>query len=151
LLCSLIHARFSWRSAATAETFIILRHASFALLLGISRRIEQLYGGLEAGEKHQVLLALTGSGKTFTMAKLIEQANRPALVLAHKKRWPRSSITNSRDFSPKRRRIFRQLLRFLPAGAYVPRRHLHRQGSHHQRRLDKLRMSATRSLSKGAT
>ena len=42
--------------------------------------IEQLYGGFEAGEKHQVLLGVTGSGKTFTMTKLIERANRPALV-----------------------------------------------------------------------
>ncbi len=47
--------------------------------------IEQLYRGLEAGEKHQVLLGVTGSGKTFTMAKLIEQSNRPALLLAHNK------------------------------------------------------------------
>src|SRR5438270_249913 len=42
--------------------------------------IDQLYGGVEAGEKHQVLLGVTGSGKTFTMAKLIEQADRPALL-----------------------------------------------------------------------
>ena len=42
--------------------------------------IEQLSRGIEAGEKHQVLLGVTGSGKTFTMAKLIERANRPALV-----------------------------------------------------------------------
>src|SRR5260370_12463819 len=47
--------------------------------------IDQLYRGVEAGEKHQVLLGVTGSGKTFTMAKLIEQAGRPALVLAHNK------------------------------------------------------------------
>src|SRR5260370_6877119 len=47
--------------------------------------IDQLYRGLDAGEKQQVLLGVTGSGKTFTMAKLIEQADRPALVLAHNK------------------------------------------------------------------
>ncbi len=47
--------------------------------------IEQLMRGLKAGEKHQVLLGVTGSGKTFTMAKVIEEANRPALVLAHNK------------------------------------------------------------------
>src|SRR5260370_38870195 len=47
--------------------------------------IEQLCRGLEGGDKHQVLLGVTGSGKTFTMAKLIELTNRPTLVLAHNK------------------------------------------------------------------
>ena len=47
--------------------------------------IAELSRGLEDGEKHQVLLGVTGSGKTFTMAKLIEQSGRPALVLAHNK------------------------------------------------------------------
>jgi excinuclease ABC subunit B len=47
--------------------------------------IEQLSHGIEAGEKHQVLLGVTGSGKTFTAAKVIERANRPVLVLAHNK------------------------------------------------------------------
>ena len=49
------------------------------------RAIEELMDGLAAGEKHQVLLGVTGSGKTFTMAKIIEQSNRPALILAHNK------------------------------------------------------------------
>src|SRR5260370_11745634 len=47
--------------------------------------IDQLVRGVDAGEKHQVLLGVTGSGKTFTMAKVIEAVNRPALVLAHNK------------------------------------------------------------------
>ena len=47
--------------------------------------IEQLSRGIGDGEKHQVLLGVTGSGKTFTMAKLIEESGRPALVLAHNK------------------------------------------------------------------
>ena len=42
--------------------------------------IEQLVRGIDAGEKHQVLLGVTGSGKTFTMAKVIEAVNRPALL-----------------------------------------------------------------------
>ena len=45
--------------------------------------IDQLVRGVEAGDKHQVLLGVTGSGKTFTMAKVIEALDRPALVLAH--------------------------------------------------------------------
>ena len=47
------------------------------------RAIDELLNGLAAGEKHQVLLGVTGSGKTFTMAKIIEASNRPALILAH--------------------------------------------------------------------
>jgi excinuclease ABC subunit B len=50
--------------------------------------IDQLVRGVEAGEKHQVLLGVTGSGKTFTMAKVIEAVNRPALVLAHNQKMP---------------------------------------------------------------
>ena len=49
------------------------------------RAIAELTAGLRDGEKHQVLLGVTGSGKTFTMAKVIEAVNRPALVLAHNK------------------------------------------------------------------
>ena len=48
------------------------------------RAIEQILDGLGAGEKHQVLLGVTGSGKTFTMAKVIEAAGRPALILDRK-------------------------------------------------------------------
>jgi len=58
--------------------------------------IDQLARGLEAGEKHQVLLGVTGSGKTFTMARVMEAANRPSLVLAHNKRLPHSFIRSSK-------------------------------------------------------
>ena len=47
--------------------------------------IRSLTGGVEEGKQHQVLLGVTGSGKTFTMAKVLEAANRTALVLAHNK------------------------------------------------------------------
>ena len=47
--------------------------------------IEQLLRGVKDGEKHQVLLGVTGSGKTFTMAKVVEAVNRTTLVLAHNK------------------------------------------------------------------
>ena len=47
-----------------------------------ARAIDELVRGITCGEKHQVLLGVTGSGKTFTVAKVIEQLNRPALILA---------------------------------------------------------------------
>ena len=53
--------------------------------------IQELSAGISARERDQVLLGVTGSGKTFTMAKVIEQLQRPALVLAPTRRWRRSS------------------------------------------------------------
>ena len=47
--------------------------------------IDQLVDGIESGEKYQTLLGVTGSGKTFTMAKVVEAVQRPAIVLAHNK------------------------------------------------------------------
>ena len=88
------------------------------------------------GEKHQVLLGVTGSGKTFTMAKLIEKLGRPALVLAHNKTLAAQLYHEFKTFFPAQRRgVFRQLLRLLPAGSLHPvERRLHRERSHHQRR-----------------
>ena len=97
--------------------------------------IEQLMRGLDAGEKHQVLLGVTGSGKTFTMAKVIERLNRPALVLAHNKTLAAQLYHEFKSFlSRERCGIFRQLLRFLPAGSVRSRRgHLHRKRIDDQR------------------
>src|SRR6266576_2709484 len=63
--------------------------------------IDQLYRGLEAGETQQVLLGVTGSGKTFTMAKLIEHADRPALVLAHNKTLAAQLYHEFKGFFPE--------------------------------------------------
>ena len=98
--------------------------------------IEQLTRGLFDGEKHQVLLGVTGSGKTFTMAKVIEACDRPALVLAHNKTLAAQLYHEFKTFFPvKRSRILRQLLRLLSAGSlHSLGRYLHRKRSHHQRR-----------------
>jgi excinuclease ABC subunit B len=50
-----------------------------------TKAIQELYQGLEKKHKHQVLMGVTGSGKTFTMANLIEKASRPVLVISHNK------------------------------------------------------------------
>src|ERR1700675_5211105 len=63
--------------------------------------IEQLSRGIEAGEKHQVLLGVTGSGKTFTAAKVIERANRPVLVLAHNKTLAAQLYSEFKSFFPQ--------------------------------------------------
>ncbi|MGQ9635717.1 MAG: DEAD/DEAH box helicase family protein, partial [Bryobacteraceae bacterium] len=62
--------------------------------------IDQLVRGILDGEPHQVLLGVTGSGKTFTMAKVIERVGRPALVLAHNKTLAAQLYHEFRSFFP---------------------------------------------------
>src|SRR4051812_5033390 len=63
--------------------------------------ISQLVHGVESGDKHQVLLGVTGSGKTFTMAKIIAHVNRPALVLAHNKTLAAQLFNEFRNYFPQ--------------------------------------------------
>ncbi|HYT23139.1 MAG TPA: excinuclease ABC subunit UvrB [Candidatus Polarisedimenticolia bacterium] len=110
--------------------------------------IDQLYSGVEAGEKHQVLLGVTGSGKTFTMAKLIEQAGRPALVLAHNKTLAAQLYHEFKGFFPENAvEYFVSYYDFYQPEAYVPSADIYidKEATINDE-LDKLRMSATRSL-----
>ena len=97
--------------------------------------IEELVAGLEAGERDQVLLGVTGSGKTFTMAHAIARMQRPALVLAPNKILAAQLYGEFKDSLPaQRRRVLRQLLRLLPAGSLrSAHRHLHREDLGDQR------------------
>ena len=85
--------------------------------------IEALVRGIFDREQHQVLLGVTGSGKTYTMAKVIEQANRPAIVMAHNKTLAAQLYHEFKSFFPAQcGGIFRLLLRLLPAGGLCSRR-----------------------------
>ena len=85
------------------------------------RAIQELVSGLAAGEQHQTLLGVTGSGKTFTMAKIIEQSNRPALILAHNKTLAAQLFHEFKQFFPGQcGRVLRLLLRLLPARGLHP-------------------------------
>ena len=99
-------------------------------------RHRELVSGLAAGEKHQVLLGVTGSGKTFTMAKVIERAQPPRPHPRAQQDPRRPALPRVQAVLPQqRRRVLRLLLRLLPARSLHPRRRpLHRKGSHHQRR-----------------
>jgi excinuclease ABC subunit B len=110
--------------------------------------IEQLSGGIEAGEKHQVLLGVTGSGKTFTAAKLIERANRPTLVLAHNKTLAAQLYSEFKSFFPHNAvEYFVSYYDFYQPEAYLPASDTYiEKESTINDELDKLRMSATRSL-----
>lgn len=61
--------------------------------------IDQLVKGFQEGNQCQTLLGVTGSGKTFTMANVIQQLNKPTLIIAHNKRWLRSYMENSKNSS----------------------------------------------------
>jgi excinuclease ABC subunit B len=110
--------------------------------------IDQLSCGLEAGDKHQVLLGVTGSGKTFAMAKVIEQANRPALVLAHNKTLAAQLYHEFKAFFPENAvEYFVSYYDFYQPEAYVPAADIYiEKEATINDELDKLRMSATRSL-----
>ena len=82
--------------------------------------IEELVEGLSKGEKNQVLLGATGTGKTFTMAKIIEATQRPALILAPNKTLAGQLFRISEILSQQRCGIFCFLLRLLPARSLCP-------------------------------
>ena len=110
--------------------------------------IAQLLHGVEAGDKHQVLLGVTGSGKTFAMAKVIEASNRPALVLAHNKTLAAQLYHEFKSFFPENAvEYFVSYYDFYQPEAYVPAADVYiEKESTINDELDKLRMSATRSL-----
>jgi len=112
------------------------------------RAIDELMAGLAAGEKHQVLLGVTGSGKTFTMAKIIEQSNRPALILAHNKTLAAQLYHEFKQFFPNNAvEYFVSYYDYYQPEAYIPAGDLYiEKEATINEELDKLRLSATRSL-----
>ena len=112
------------------------------------RAIQELVEGLGAGEKHQVLLGVTGSGKTFTMAKVIEQSNRPALILAHNKTLAAQLYHEFKQFFPGNAvEYFVSYYDYYQPEAYIPAGDLYiEKEATINEELDKLRLSATRSL-----
>ena len=112
------------------------------------RAIAELLQGLTAGEKHQVLLGVTGSGKTFTMAKVIEASNRPALILAHNKTLAAQLYHEFKQFFPNNAvEYFVSYYDYYQPEAYIPAGDLYiEKEAMINEELDKLRLSATRSL-----
>jgi len=110
--------------------------------------IEQLLRGLNDGEKHQVLLGVTGSGKTFTMAKVIERLKRPTLVLAHNKTLAAQLYHEFRGFFPQNAaEYFVSYYDYYQPEAYIASTDTYIQKeSTINDQIDRLRLSATRSL-----
>jgi excinuclease ABC subunit B len=113
--------------------------------------IQALTRGVFDREQHQVLLGVTGSGKTYTMAKVIEQANRPALVMAHNKTLAAQLYHEFKSFFPHNAvEYFVSYYDYYQPEAYVPAADLYiEKESTINDELDKLRLSATRSLFEG--
>jgi excinuclease ABC subunit B len=110
--------------------------------------IQALARGVFDREQHQVLLGVTGSGKTYTMAKVIEQINRPTLVMAHNKTLAAQLYHEFKNFFPQNAvEYFVSYYDYYQPEAYVPAADLYiEKESTINDELDKLRLSATRSL-----
>jgi excinuclease ABC subunit B len=110
--------------------------------------IEALTRGVFDREQHQVLLGVTGSGKTFTMAKVIEAVNRPTLVMAHNKTLAAQLYHEFKSFFPHNAvEYFVSYYDYYQPEAYVPAADLYiEKEATINDELDKLRLSATRSL-----
>src|SRR6201998_290049 len=110
--------------------------------------IDQLFRGVLDGEKHQVLLGVTGSGKTYTMAQVIEKTGRPALVLAHNKTLAAQLYHEFKSYFPSNAvEYFVSYYDYYQPEAYLPSGDIYiEKEATINDELDKLRLSATRSL-----
>jgi excinuclease ABC subunit B len=110
--------------------------------------IDQLFRGVLDGEQHQVLLGVTGSGKTFTMAQVIEKTGRPALVLAHNKTLAAQLYHEFKSYFPSNAvEYFVSYYDYYQPEAYLPSGDIYiEKEATINDELDKLRLSATRSL-----
>ena len=110
--------------------------------------IDNLSKGIQKGSRHQTLLGVTGSGKTFTMAGVIEHVQRPALVIAHNKTLAAQLATEFKEFFPENAvEYFVSYYDYYQPEAYVPRTdtYIEKEADINEQ-LDKLRHSATRAL-----
>ena len=112
------------------------------------RAIKQLVAGLKANAKNQVLLGVTGSGKTFTMAKVIEETQRPALILAHNKTLAAQLYSEMKHFFPNNAvEYFVSYYDYFQPEAYIAKTDTFiEKDSSINEQIDRMRHSATRAL-----
>ena len=113
--------------------------------------IRQLTKGVEEGEPHQTLLGVTGSGKTFTMANVIAQTNRPTLVLSHNKTLAAQLYGEFKQFFPENAvEYFISYYDYYQPEAFIPSSNLYiEKDLSINEEIEKLRLSATSSLLTG--
>jgi len=110
--------------------------------------IESLIRGIEAGKRDQVLLGVTGSGKTFTMANVIARLQRPTLVLSHNKTLAAQLFAEFREFFPRNAvSYFVSYYDYYQPEAYIPQRDIYiEKDASINEEIDRLRLSATSAL-----
>ncbi len=115
------------------------------------KAIEQLVTGLESGEANQTLLGVTGSGKTFTMANVVAQLNRPTIVLSHNKTLAAQLYGEFKQFFPENAvEYFISYYDYYQPEAYIPTSNLYiEKDLSINEEIEKLRLSATSSLLSG--
>jgi excinuclease ABC subunit B len=115
------------------------------------KAIEKLVGGLNAGEGHQTLLGVTGSGKTFTMANVIAQVNKPTLILSHNKTLAAQLYGEFKQFFPENAvEYFISYYDYYQPEAFIPTSNLYiEKDLSINEEIEKLRLSATSSLLAG--
>jgi excinuclease ABC subunit B len=115
------------------------------------KAIEQLVRGIEEGENHQTLLGVTGSGKTFTMANVIAQVNRPTLILSHNKTLAAQLYGEFKQFFPENAvEYFISYYDYYQPEAYIPTSNVYiEKDLSINEEIEKLRLSATASLLSG--
>ena len=129
------------------DKFIL--HSKFKATGDQPQAIEKLVEGINRGDREQTLLGVTGSGKTFTMANIIEKVNRPTLVLAHNKTLAAQLCSEFREFFPENAvEYFVSYYDYYQPEAYVPGTDTYiEKDSAINDEIDKLRHSATCALS----
>src|SRR3990172_5224486 len=110
--------------------------------------IRQLVDGIRLGYRHQVLLGATGTGKTFTIASVIEQVQLPALVMAHNKTLAAQLYAECKEFFPENPvEYFVSYYDYYQPEAYVPRHDLYiEKDSDINEEIERLRLAATTAL-----
>lgn len=113
--------------------------------------INQLVQGLKKGVKHQVLLGVTGSGKTYTMSNVIQQYNRPTLIISHNKTLAAQLYSEFKSFFPNNAvEFFISYYDYYQPEAYVVKRDLYIEKDFSvNEEIDRLRLKATTSLIEG--
>lgn len=110
--------------------------------------IQELVKGIRAGMRHQVLLGATGTGKTFTIANVIQQVQRPALVLVHNKTLAAQLYAEFKEFFPENAvEYFVSYYDYYQPEAYVPRQDLYiEKETEINEEIERLRLAATTSI-----
>ncbi len=123
-------------------------HSNFKLIPDQKRAVEKLSNGISNGKKYQVLLGVTGSGKTFTVANVIERLQRPTLIISHNKTLAAQLYQELRDFFPENAvSYFVSYYDYYQPEAYIPQTDTYiEKDADINELIDKLRLAATTNI-----